>query len=693
MKNQMKGQKIGTRLGITTAIAVLCAALIAFLATFFLLSRIISNKTENTAKVNGNFVETELEHMGNELALTSNIFASDTIIADAVVKNDRAAILEHVGVLSQYINLPTNNITFLDMNGTVIARFADPDNFGDSMADKGFFQEAAQYKQVVGFESTKKIPLGMRATNPIVSDGGAQVGVITVTFDMANNEFLQNMKDENEEYSIFGGNTIIASTMEEFVGAPMDAENEEKVLKNGEIIAFKTTLNDKPYNVCLGPITSNDGEILGAYFAGVDIDEEHTQEMISIFVAVGICVLAVVVAVLVTFLITRKHVVKPIGSLVEVASEMAQGNLSVQITTNEGGEIGVLSASLKDVIDKLQLYIGDISDKMNDMANGDLTAEITHEYVGDFQSIKTSINHIASSLNNTLSSINIAAEQVNAGADQVANAAQSLSQGATEQASSIQELSSSIMSVSEQVSENAKNVNTAGSYVAESERGIENSSKYMEQMMQAMNDISESSAEISKVIKVIDDIAFQTNILALNAAVEAARAGAAGKGFSVVADEVRNLASKSAEAVKQTTVLIETAVSSAQKGVEIAGQTSTALESVKTQSEKIVDIIKKVQTASNDQADAINQITIGVEQISSVVQTNSATSEQSAAASEELSGQAQMLQEEVRNFKLRKGGASSSGNPSPFGGSGMSSSSAPSSDTGGFTIDLDSDKY
>ena len=222
MKNQMKGQKIGTRLGITTAIAVLCAALIAFLATFFLLSRMITRNSENTADVNGQFLVSEVDHMGKDLNLTANIFASDVTIAGCVQRGDREGIISHLDILSQYINLPTKNITFLTMDGTVVARYADPDNYGDSMADKDFFKEAAQYKQVLGIESTKKIPLGIRATNPIVSDGGAQVGVITVTFDLANNEFLSEMKDDpgshSEEYAIYAGNTCISSSMESLVG-------------------------------------------------------------------------------------------------------------------------------------------------------------------------------------------------------------------------------------------------------------------------------------------------------------------------------------------------------------------------------------------------------------------------------------------------------------------------------------------
>jgi methyl-accepting chemotaxis protein len=373
---------------------------------------------------------------------------------------------------------------------------------------------------------------------------------------------------------------------------------------------------------------------------------------------------------------------------------MANGNLNVAVNKAPNNEIGLLADSLKDTISNLQGIINDISDQMETMAAGDMTGEITREYVGDFANIKNSITKISGALNNTLSSINIAAEQVNSGADQVATAAQSLSQGATEQASSIEELSSSIMSVSEQVNENAKNVNVAGSYVQESQNGTENSNQDMHQMMEAMNDINDSSTQISKIIKVIDDIAFQTNILALNAAVEAARAGAAGKGFSVVADEVRNLASKSADAAKQTTILIEGSVSSVGKGMEIAQETAKALETVRSQSEMVVQTIKKIQEASNEQAEAINQITIGLEQISSVVQTNSATSQESAAASEELSGQAQMLREEISQFKLKNTYNGSSSTASSM--SSQSAYSAPSmgmNQSSSLSISLDDDKY
>ncbi|NLP25785.1 MAG: methyl-accepting chemotaxis protein, partial [Clostridiales bacterium] len=223
----------------------------------------------------------------------------------------------------------------------------------------------------------------------------------------------------------------------------------------------------------------------------------------------------------------------------------------------------------------------------------------------------------------------------------------------TEQASSIEELSASINEIAVQVKENADNVNTATKYVNETIDVIVESTNEMNNMLAAMNDINNSSNEIAKIIKVIDDIAFQTNILALNAAVEAARAGTAGKGFAVVADEVRNLALKSADAAKQTTALIENSIATVQHGSSLAEKAAGSLEVVATKSNLVGETIEHVLVASNEQAQSIEQINTGVEQISSVVQTNSATAEESAAASEELSGQADMLKNLVSEFRLK----------------------------------------
>ncbi|HEX3037575.1 MAG TPA: methyl-accepting chemotaxis protein [Oscillospiraceae bacterium] len=344
---------------------------------------------------------------------------------------------------------------------------------------------------------------------------------------------------------------------------------------------------------------------------------------------------------------------KPINEMAVAAKNLAQGNLDVEISYVSKDEIGSLANSLKAATSRLKLYINDISTNLDLIAQGDMTAEISQEYLGDFAPIKKALYKISSDLSETLKIINRSSEQVNSGADQVSGGAQALAQGATEQASSTEELSATISEISQSVRQNADNVNLMTDYVNEAVTGVEHSNEQMQQMLTAMNNIDSSSNEIGKIIKVIDDIAFQTNILALNAAVEAARAGSAGKGFAVVADEVRNLASKSADAAKQTTALIEDSMNAVKDGSKIADQTAQLLSVVEEKVELVGGTIQKIDKASSEQAMAIAQITQGIEQVSAVVQTNSATAEESAAASEELSAQANMLSKLIEKFKLK----------------------------------------
>ncbi|MEG2053959.1 MAG: methyl-accepting chemotaxis protein, partial [Oscillospiraceae bacterium] len=267
--------------------------------------------------------------------------------------------------------------------------------------------------------------------------------------------------------------------------------------------------------------------------------------------------------------------------------------------------------------------------------------------------LENSMVKIIVSLSDTLNNIHIASDQVSGGADQVSGGAQALSQGATEQASSIEELSATVAEISSQVKANAENAKSASGLSDEAGAEVEQGNQHMQKMIAAMGDISDTSSQIGKIIKTIDDIAFQTNILALNAAVEAARAGAAGKGFAVVADEVRNLAGKSAEAAKNTTALIESSITAVANGTKIADDTAKSLFIIVDKVREVTDKINEIATASAEQASAVVQVTQGLDQISAVVQTNSATSEESAAASEELSGQAQMLNDMVSKFKLK----------------------------------------
>ncbi|MEG0091184.1 MAG: methyl-accepting chemotaxis protein, partial [Oscillospiraceae bacterium] len=382
-----------------------------------------------------------------------------------------------------------------------------------------------------------------------------------------------------------------------------------------------------------------------------DLNEDVNSLMATMIV---MSIFALLFIICVTTLLLRR-MLQPLDGVVAAAKDIENGNLDINISSNVRDEIGILSNTFMDMTGNLRQIILDIDTTLGEMAHGNFRVKTSCEerYIGNYQGILEAMRKINSDLSAAISNINVASEQVSSGSDQVSSAAQSLSQGATEQASVIEELSASINQISEQVKTNADNAQAANELSQQSAVALDKGSQQMGQMITAINDISKTSGEIGKIIKTIDDIAFQTNILALNAAVEAARAGSAGKGFAVVADEVRNLAQKSAEAAKSTTALIESSVKAVANGTKIADETAKSIAEVVTSTKEVTQVVAGIAQASKRQADEITQVTIGIEQISAVVQTNSATSEESAAASEELSGQAAMLKELVSKFKLK----------------------------------------
>ncbi len=371
----------------------------------------------------------------------------------------------------------------------------------------------------------------------------------------------------------------------------------------------------------------------------------------SMFNAVILGAVSLILAVFVMLRITDR-ITKPIGQVVDSIDQLSAGDLSIELNMKRHDEIGVIGEKVSEMAGKYRDIIYDISQFLQEISSGNLAVQSNCEYPGEFHGIRSSMEMIASRLNDTILNIRSSAEEVNSGAGQVSGASQALASGAAVQAATVEELNAAIADVSEMAGKSSDSVRKASDYVKQSGSRVSAGNRHMQSLHSAMEEISLSSEKISGITKMIEDIAFQTNILALNAAVEAARAGSAGQGFAVVAGEVRNLSAKSADAAKQTAQLIRNTVNAVSEGKRQTAETAGILKEIADKSILVERVMEEIESDSMEQAKAMVQILGGLSQVSAVVQSNAAAAEESSASSEELEAQAQALRQEVAKFKL-----------------------------------------
>ena len=613
---------------------------------------------------------------GNILADEGKIIAKDKDYFQTYEKEMNTVVIKATedipGLVASYIRYDP----FLTY-GTSGTFFTDADNDGkpeavtptdlaaydpSDMEHVGWFYTPLKNKKATWMEPYFNANINktiISYVSPVYLQSGKDFGVLGVDFDFA---YLNKLLDEHQKFHEKECFLLNAEGKILFHPDYTEGENFGEILggKYKKVLAEILNKEEGYVNegsaknaVLLGYHALSNGWkiVITPSHKAIYGDIEILKNTLFIFISVYLLFMLALSVIL------GNRQARPILSLTKSVKKLAEGSLDEEIKVRSKNEIGALAKGLRQLVSQLKeyrLYIQEITDSLNEMQDGNLDIRLKNEYTGEFTKIKVALLDLSDKLTGLIGNIRISSDQVSSSAENVSAGAQNLTRGSMEQASSIEELSATINDISDRIRKNAENAAKANQAAATGQEEILKSDGQMQDMKASMNRINEKSAEISKIIKTIDDIAFQTNILALNAAIEAARAGEAGKGFAVVADEVRNLAQKSAEAAKDTTVLIDDTVKAVEQGSRLADSTAKSLHEVVNGQKELSILISEIASASDEQANAVSQVTTGIDQISSVVQTNSATAEESSASSSELNDQARNLREQISRFRLRR---------------------------------------
>jgi len=662
-KLKLRG-KIILPVGIILALLVVALVAIVFVSVMNLTEDLTEDRVLATGRIaQSNLDDLETQAVTIAVSVAGNHTVTSALLdwnADIDREGSRQTLLTYLNSVAMEMGI--DSFVVRDFEGRVVLRMHDPDNYGDIDGSAAGIA-ALEGRTTTSYSSTATMPMGLNATVPIRHNGEI-IGTMTPLFFLHEDAFVDNFAEIfGSHVTIFGGsegNTRVATTIlteggTRAVGTDADDAVSDIVLGGGQNYLVGLTLFGEPYYAYYMPLLGLAGNPIGMFSVAFSNTQTvaATNSLTLTLIVVG--AIGLLLAILATLIIVN-GISKPLATFDEWMKEITKnGNLVwtdeetviYEKLASRGDEIGTLFHSYHQLVE----HMLEISDDLQKAAEGDFNFE-THE-LSDVDTIARSVNKMTFSLSHLIGEVHMTSEEVTAGSKQITDGAQALAQSSTEQSATVEQLSATVGEITQKTQINSEKAAEASKLATAIKDNAEQGSRQMDEMVGAVNEISQASQNIGKVIKVIDDIAFQTNILALNAAVEAARAGQHGKGFAVVAEEVRTLASKSAEAAKDTGELISNSIEKAEQGARIAKGTAESLDGIVSGISESSRIIREIALASEEQTTGISQINAGISQVTSTVHQNSATAEETAAATDQLDSQIRALRERLAAFKTK----------------------------------------
>ena len=665
MKNKNKVRKsfsLTSKIVNLNSAAVLVSSLVAVLISLYSMFGIVEMSNKSAANSSVNILENEMRSLQETSKLSVSYISTNQSVSEALTKGDTTVLLSELKKLTS--DMKFDAVVVTDKSGNVLTSTNTAYKSGTSLSGQANIKSALAGKNYTGYLSGSGLRFAVLSSSPINAKDGSLAGTVTVAYSLENNELLDTLKaNSGNEFTIFIGNerlnTTIVQDGKRAVGTKLSEAVSDIVINKKQRYLGEAVILGGNYATAYVPIISPDGSsVIGILFSGSSLANIEKSERMVQYTVFGVCIILIAIFTLIGILFLRSKLKKPLSKLVSAAQAIESGTMDEDTikllgTIKSRDEIGRLAMSMQQAIRSIAKVVSDVGMLHDAVSKNDLTVQIDSSvHNGKYKDITLLVDGLVGELGSLIKSISLVSGRISSGSDLISAGSQSLAQGSTEQAAAIEEISSTASHVVEKAKNNSNNASQSRGMAEKVQKEAELGSEKMQRLFAALEEISTSSENISTITKAIEDIAFQTNILSLNAAVEAAHAGNHGKGFAIVAGEVKHLAEKSSEAARKTNMLVGNSIEKSKDGTLIGEEMQQTLSNIVSGINEAVESIKLIALESTQQVNAIEQLNSGIDQISQVVLHNTATAEESSSSSVEMASQAKELYKMIAKFKF-----------------------------------------